>query len=107
MPRSSSRVPSAAVGYHTGIRWPHQSCRLMGQSRPSSSQRTISFFHRAGWNVTSPAWMAASALSASGFIETYHCGESSGSMTAPERDETGVWTVYASVLASRPAASRS
>ena len=66
------------------------------RSSTAASRSSWSFIHSANSfkrKANYPSRTAASARSASGAIETYHCGEISGSMTAPDRLDTGVWTV--------------
>ena len=72
-----------------------------------SIQRRYSLAQRAGWNVTVPSSTTAVAFAASGPILTYHCGESSGAMTAFERDDTGTVCGWSSTPVSAPLASRS
>jgi hypothetical protein len=57
---------------HTGIRCPHQSWRLMFQSRIPSIQSMYTFVQRSGWNCTRPSRTAWIAGAASGFMRQNH-----------------------------------
>src|SRR5580698_4308822 len=66
---------------HAGIRWPHQSCREMHQSRMFSIQFRYVFSQTSGTNsILFGADVTASmAASARGLIFTHHCVDTRGS----------------------------
>ena len=59
--------------YHAGMRWPHQSCREMFQSRRLSSQPTYARCHRSGQNVMRPSSAASFAGPRNRSTATNHC----------------------------------
>ncbi len=78
-------ISPQALQYHTGIRWPHHSCREMHQSRMFFIQLEYVFSQRWGKNLISPSSHAFRPFSASGRIFTNHWSERYGSMTVLQR----------------------
>jgi hypothetical protein len=60
--RDELRADPALAQYQTGMRWPHQSCREMFQSRMFSSQLTYTPSYRSGRMRSLPSRSASSAL---------------------------------------------
>ena len=76
--------PSASQ-YHTGMRWPHQSWREIGQLRMFSIQWAYVLTQPRGTILMRPSRTALRAGSASGLTWTNHCLETSGSTTVLQR----------------------
>ena len=95
-------LPSSS--YHAGMRWPHQSCRLMHQSWMLRIHWKYVFAQFSGTKRMRPSSTASMAGAASGAMRTYHWSVSQGSSTAPQRSPRGTGSVCGSVFSSRPAA---
>ena len=87
------------------MRWPHQSWRLMHQSRISVSQSRYTFSQRSGRKCGS-CWASASRQrAAKGSVFTNHWVESNGSTGTLPRSEWGTLWRYSSTFTNNPSAS--
>ena len=99
--------------YHTGMRCPHHSWRLMHQSRMFSSQLRYTRVKRSGTSLIRPSTTAAWALPAmeSGCswdpTLTNHCWVNSGSTTELHRWQRPTECWYSSVFSNNPKLSNS
>ena len=111
---STATVISPQSQYHTGIWCPHQSCRLMHQSRRLSVQfRNVRAIRGGTMRMRSSRMAALAALASetpgaySLFTSTHHCSLGSGSMTSSQRSQRPTLCVYGSVFSRNPPSSRS
>ncbi len=103
--RATKTEPSGA--YQAGMRWPHQSWRLMHHGLMSRIQAKKVFSHCWGTKLVRPSCTAATAGRESVSASQYHCTVSSGSITAPLRSPCGTWWVCGSTPANKPSRSNS
>ena len=103
---SFTASPCRSSTLYAGMRWPHQSCRLMHQSWMFSSQRYHVFSCSLGRIDSSPVRTASTARCAASLQSTYHCGFSSGSTMSPVRVQTGICILLSSFPMSRPISTR-
>src|ERR1700687_4742080 len=89
------------------MRWPHQSCREIHQSRMFSIQLKNVFSELLGTKTMRPSRTAAIAFAASGVVFTNHCVETSGSTTVPQRSHLLMARTYGSIFSNSPNFSRS
>ena len=92
--------------YQAGMRWPHQSCREMHQSRMLFIQWKKVFDQLSGTNLVFPCSTASMAGLASGSIFTNHCVDNIGSTTASQRWQWPTACTCGFEPRSRPSSAR-
>ena len=105
---TSSRLTMTLLGashssqYHTGMRWPHQSCREMFQSRMFSSQLTYTASQRSGRMRIAPSRTASSA----GLGERLHLHEPLVGQARLDHRVAAVAVPHRVLCAARPSRAR-
>ena len=79
----------------------------MHQSRMLFIQLKNVVFQFSGTKRMRPLFTAASTFSASGFVRTNHCVETSGSTMVLQRSQLPTFSVCGSIFSSSPSFSRS